>query len=172
MRYIYPIDGSGTTTDGNGKVLPSTTITAFLTGTNTPAKIYTAASGGTAVYSITSDSIAGTFCFYVDSNDYATAQGFDITFTNTYYGQNQFATKVIPNFAIMASGTPTNAIQFGVEVSVVASGTTITYSNPFTTEPALIITLFAAGLYTLSSVSATGFTISNYTGTINWVAVP
>ena len=100
-RYIYPLDGSATTCDSNGKVLPSTTIVAYLTGTATPAKIYTASTGGVAVYSITSDPIAGTFFFYVDDGDYATSQGFDITFTNTFYGQNQFATKVIKNFVIM-----------------------------------------------------------------------
>ena len=100
MRFVYPLEGLGTTTDQNGKILQGVTVSVFLTGTTIPAKIYTANSGGTAVNSIVSDSVNGTFVFYVDDGDYSVTQGFDIVFSMAH-----FATKTISNFTIMSLPT-------------------------------------------------------------------
>ena len=97
MRYSFPIDGVGQTTDQNGRVLPSVTVSAFLTGTSTAAKMYLASSGGVAVYSMTSDSTDGSYVFYVDDSDYDVTQGFDIVFSKT-----NFASKTISDVTIMS----------------------------------------------------------------------
>jgi len=81
-RYSY----QGFTTDGSGRAIESATVTVYEAGTTTGATIYTAASGGSADAdsAVTSDS-SGYFQFFVDSGDYSTAQGFDITITKTNY---------------------------------------------------------------------------------------
>lgn len=85
-RYQYPASGLGFTVDQNGKVIQSATVSVFLAGTTTPASIYTASSGGTAVNSISSNSTNGSFVFYVDSSDYTpSTQKFDIQISKTNY---------------------------------------------------------------------------------------
>jgi hypothetical protein len=86
MRCSY----QGTTTDQNGRVLPSTTVSVYLAGATTPASIYAASAGGVAVNSVVSDASTGVFIFYVDTADYYLSQLFDITFTKTNFAQVKF----------------------------------------------------------------------------------
>jgi len=78
-RYSY----QGITTNQEGAVIFSATVSVYLTGTTTPASIYAASSGGVAVNSVLSSATTGAFKFYVDSADYALTQRFDITATKT-----------------------------------------------------------------------------------------
>lgn len=68
-----------------GQVIGGATVSAFLAGTSTPASVYVASSGGTAVNTVTSDSANGSFLFYIDTTDYAPSQTFDIVFSKTNY---------------------------------------------------------------------------------------
>lgn len=72
----------GTFTDGQGAVVGSGTVSVYLAGTSTAASIYTAASGGTAVNSVTTDT-GGKYEFYVDDGDYNLDQDFKITLSKT-----------------------------------------------------------------------------------------
>ena len=99
IRYAYPIDGNGTTTDQNGRILTSVTVSAFLTGTTIPAKIYSSVSSIIPVNSIISDYNSGSFIFYVDDLDYPVTQKFDITFVKT-----QFLTKKVIGVSIYYTG--------------------------------------------------------------------
>ena len=92
MRYIE----QGTVRDGEGRIVAGATISVFLAGLPTPASIYVASTGGTAVNLVTSSS-NGSFLFYVDDGDYATSQLFDVVIskgdrfdTITYYNRNIF----------------------------------------------------------------------------------
>lgn len=76
MRSYY----KGTVRDEHGDVVVGAYISSFLAGTTTPAKIYTALTGGSAVYYVTSGS-DGTFFLYVDSTDYTTTQLFKLIIT-------------------------------------------------------------------------------------------
>jgi len=82
---------NGIFTDGNGRVVTSGTISVFLAGTSTAASIYTAATGGSAVNSVTSDSTEGNFIFYVDLDDYAPDQLFDITLSKTDFKSKTYS---------------------------------------------------------------------------------
>jgi hypothetical protein len=85
-RYQYPVSGVGFTVDQNGKVIQAASVSVFLNGTTTPASIYAAKTGGTAVNSITSDSTNGSFHFFVDSGDYTpSTQKFSIQISKTNY---------------------------------------------------------------------------------------
>jgi hypothetical protein len=89
MRYIF----EGVYRDGNGKVVPSGTVSVYLAGTTTAADIYTTLTGATAVNSVTSSTTTGRFTFYVDDFDYDSDQTYDIVLSksgydsDTYYGQ-------------------------------------------------------------------------------------
>jgi hypothetical protein len=123
MRFSYPLEGIGFTLDQNGKLLPSTTVSLYLTGTTTPAKMYAALSGGVDVYSITSDSITGKYVFYVDDGDYATSQGFDIVYTNTSYGANTFDPTTISNVRIMSPISTSGMLEGGTQLVSDTTGT-------------------------------------------------
>lgn len=73
MRYIY----QGVAKDGNGKVIPSATVSVYLAGTTTPADVYAASSGGAAVNSVTCGT-DGHFLFWVDNGSYSPFQNFKI----------------------------------------------------------------------------------------------
>lgn len=83
--YRYPSQGNGFTKDQNGRTLVGVNIACYLTGTNTPAKIYKTSAGGTAVYSITSSTVDGSFAFWMSDADYPITQLFDVTQTLTGY---------------------------------------------------------------------------------------
>ena len=57
----------------------------------------------------------------------------------------------------------------GVNVGVVTGGTTITFTTPFISQPAVQVTLLSAGSFSISQTT-TGFTITGFTGNINWTA--
>jgi hypothetical protein len=84
-RYKY----QGTFTDGNGRVVGSSTtsnstagtISVYLAGTTTAADVYAAESGGSAVASVSTDAY-GHFSFWVDDSDYDNSQRFDITLSH------------------------------------------------------------------------------------------
>lgn len=80
MRYNY----IGVTKDQGGKILASATVSVYLTGTTTAAKVYTASTGGSSVGSVTSGT-DGAFKFFVDFVDYTATQQFDITISATNY---------------------------------------------------------------------------------------
>ncbi len=81
MRYI----GQGTYKDGEGHPVTSGTVNVYLAGTSTPASVYTALTGGTAVNSVTTDSENGSFKFYVDDADYVPTQRFRIILSKTNF---------------------------------------------------------------------------------------
>ncbi len=85
MRYKY----QGVTKNGNGKVLQSATIAVYEAGGTTAADVYTANSGGTAVNSVTSDT-SGFFYFWVDSGDYAGAQGFKLVISKANFASSTY----------------------------------------------------------------------------------
>lgn len=104
-RFRYPKEGNGITKDLNGRVLDAVTVSVFLTGTTTLAKIYTTPVGGVAVYSVTSDTY-GSFLFYIDTGDYTYPQTFDITYTKTQSNNVVWNTTTSSNIDILASGSP------------------------------------------------------------------
>lgn len=91
----------GTTKDGGGRVICSASVAVFLTGTSTPASIYVASAGGTAVNSVTSgadtSSAPGYFIFYVDRTDYGADQEFDITISKSGFNNQTYPFIVIDN---------------------------------------------------------------------------
>ena len=78
-RYIY----QGQFKDGNGRVVTSGTISIFEAGGTTPANVYAAESGGSAVSSVLSDSSDGSFSFWVDDTSYGANQRFKISLSKT-----------------------------------------------------------------------------------------
>ena len=84
-RYRYPIDSKGTTTDQNGRILSSVTVSVFLAGTNTPATIYATLGSTTKINSVVSSERDGSFEFYVDESDYSSGQRFDILFSKSLF---------------------------------------------------------------------------------------
>ena len=102
MRYVY----QGTSTDQNGAVIKSCTVSVYLAGTTTAASVYTASSGGTAVNSVTSDSTNGSFSFWVDTGDYATSQLFKITLSKTDFTSVSYDNlSIYPMLALVGVGT-------------------------------------------------------------------
>ena len=113
-RYQLPTQQ---TKDQNGAIIQSATVSVFLNGTTTPAKIYVASSGGTAVNSVTSSATDGTYTFWVDTADYGATQLFDLVFsktnfsTLTYRGVYVFPSSsyVVDNDPTLSANSPTNA---------------------------------------------------------------
>jgi len=85
-RYIY----QNTFKDGNGRVVSGGTVSVYLAGTTTAASVYTSATGGSAVNSVTSDS-DGHFYFYVDTDDYEVTQRFDIKLSKSGYQDKTYS---------------------------------------------------------------------------------
>jgi len=65
--------------DGSGNSLTSVTISIYEAGGSTPADVYEAATGGSAVNSVDTDS-NGEFLFWVDTADYDVDQLFKLSF--------------------------------------------------------------------------------------------
>lgn len=82
--------------DGQGRIIPSATVSVYLAGTVTTANVYSAATGGSPVTSVTTAS-DGSFAFYVSDSDFSLNQKFKITMTKT-----DFATKSYDNITIFA----------------------------------------------------------------------
>lgn len=165
-RFRYPTESNGTTKDANGRVLDNVTISVFLTGTTTPAKIYAASSGGTAVYSIVSDDY-GSFVFYVDTADYTYPQAFDIVYSKTVNN-------------VVYNTTTTSDVQIlWVSAVVQPQGTSVTptliqvASLTFVTQAGLS---FSSGQYVIiaSQANTANFmygVITSYSGTSMTVTV-
>ena len=83
MRFKY----NGTWFDAQGTVVTSGTVTVYLAGTTTPAIIYSASSGGSAISNsqVTTNSDNGSFEFWVDDADYASTQNFRIIGTKSSF---------------------------------------------------------------------------------------
>lgn len=84
--------------DGQGRIIPSATISVYLagTGTTSAANVYVAETGGSPVTSVTTAS-DGSFSFWVDDGSYSLNQRFKITMTKT-----DFAEKSYNNITIFA----------------------------------------------------------------------
>lgn len=96
LRHIY----QGTFNDGNGRVVTEGNISVFEAGTATPADVYTASAGGSAVNSVTSDSTDGSFIFWADDTDYGPSQLFKITLSKTNFTPKSYDyIKVYPSTA-------------------------------------------------------------------------
>jgi len=121
-RYRYPRDGNGVTKDQNGRILTAVTVVCYLTGTNTPARIYAASAGGVAIFSVTSSTTDGSFVFYLDDTDYASTQHFDVTFTKTNY-----STTTSSNISIVGSlvTTPSTSVVNDIVAWNDLTGTTV-----------------------------------------------
>ena len=103
MRHLY----QGTFKDLNGAVVGSSTtsngvagtVSVFIAGTSqaTAADVYAAASGGTAVASVSTDTY-GHFEFFVDDSEYTPAQLFDITLSHAQFNSKTYEyIKIIPD---------------------------------------------------------------------------
>ena len=101
MRHCYQgtfkdqngaVVGSSTTSDGN----PGT-VTVYLAGITTLASVYTAATGGVAVNSVTTDAY-GYFYFWVEATDYTYGQLFKIVLTHP-----DFTTRTYDNIDVILS---------------------------------------------------------------------
>ena len=71
MRFFF----QAMVRDGYGRAVPAATVTVYLAGTTTPAKIYAASAGGAAIAGavVTGDPSTGYFGFWVDVADYPTS---------------------------------------------------------------------------------------------------
>jgi len=114
-RFRFPSQGNGTTKDANGRVLEGVTVSVFLAGTTTPASIYAASSGGTAVNSVLSDSY-GAFVFYVDMADYTYPQAFDIVYSKSSNGIN-WTTTTVYNVQILGPSTSNIVVNGGTSTA-------------------------------------------------------
>jgi len=133
MRRIY----QGVHRDGSGNVIQSGTISVYLAGTSTAASIYTTTTSSTAVNSVTSDSVDGTFKFYTDDLDYGSYQDFDITMSKTGYISKTFENvdmkPVIGTYTVSADKTLPSDIFLDIPVGAIysiASGKTLTIYSP------------------------------------------
>lgn len=134
MRCIL----TGIARDGNGNIVPSSTITPFLAGTATAVSIYTTLAGATAVNSVTAGD-DGSFTFYVDRFDYDRDQCFDIqisktgwttwTWTNVDIRDVVLGTYTISDNKTVS--TDLGLVPKGVTYSI-ASGKTLTLSGSLT----------------------------------------
>jgi hypothetical protein len=132
-RKVY----QGIFRSGNGTLVQNGTVSVLLTGTSTAANIYTSTTSATAVNSVTSDSIDGTFTFYTDDFDYGYNQGFDITLSKNGYVSKTYinvdmksvdGTYVISTDVTLASNiylNPTPGTMYSI-----ASGKTLTIYSP------------------------------------------
>ena len=108
---------NGVYQDGNGRVVPSGTVSVFLAGTSTAANIYTASTGGSVVNSVTGDSTDGSFVFYIDEDTYDHNQFFDIVLSKT-----DFTSKTISD-VIIVHDTHVNTDDITRNSITVAAGT-------------------------------------------------
>lgn len=134
MRCIF----TGIARDGNGNIVPSSTITPFLYGTSTAVSIYTTLTGTTAVNSVTAGD-DGSFTFYVDRFDYNRDQCFDIQISKTGWTTWKWTNVdikdvVLGTYAIAADKTVSTNLGLIPEgvIYAPASGKTLTISGKFT----------------------------------------
>jgi hypothetical protein len=134
MRFPYNCQ----TKDQNGRIISGAICNIFLTGTATPASVYTAATGGVAVNSVASDG-EGKLLFYVDRADYPsnpTNQRFDITVTKTTTQNVVFGPITMIGISIFpndSTGYEFDALEYGAGTytqATIASALTAIGSTP------------------------------------------
>ena len=147
--------------DGNGRVIADGIIKVYLTGTSTLASFYTLSSGGTAASSVTSDD-DGSYYFYVDTDDYAITQQFDITLSKTGFTAKTISTlNIFPPIFDIRFGTLT----LGASVtSTVVTNTWVTaacriFLSP--TSATAVADVVGTGVYVSTKTVATSFTITH-----------
>lgn len=129
---------SGTIRNDSGPIVSiGCTVAVFLSGTETPADIYAAVSGGAAVHSVTSDS-KGQFLFFIDTDDYSFNQFFKVVISGTGLETTTIDPVSIPNAA-----TETDT---GIGALVRANGADI--NAPAITNPSFFNTSFDFGGWT------------------------
>jgi hypothetical protein len=109
-RYRFPKELNGITKDQNGRVLEGVTVSVFLAGTTTPAKIYATAVSTPAVYSVLSDA-SGSFVFYVSDGDYTYPQAFDIVYSKSSGGV-EYTTTTSSNVGILTAPSASGNIVY------------------------------------------------------------
>lgn len=133
MRCIL----NGIARNGVGHIVPSATVSVYLTGTTTAASIYTTLSSTTAVNSVTA-ATDGTFTLYVDRFDYDRSQCFDIAISKSGYDASTWSNVnisevVLGTYTISTDKTVTTDLGYipkGVIYSV-SSGKTLTINGSF-----------------------------------------
>jgi hypothetical protein len=131
MRRKY----TGTVRNKYGLIQKSAVVSVFLSGTTTPASIYTTWNGVSAVNSMLSDT-EGRYTFYVDAFDYNSDQTFKIICTKgtaTISVDNiTIEDAVLGTYTISANKTVTTGVKVpqGVIFSV-NTGVTLTFSGSF-----------------------------------------
>ena len=91
-RYNY----QGVARDGMGRVISGATISVYEAGGSTPADVYLASVGGSAVNSVTSGD-DGHFYFWADTSDYSNDQRFKISIS-----KDNFITKEYDDLTVFA----------------------------------------------------------------------
>ncbi len=137
MSYGLRCSYFGIFKDGSGRIVPSGSVTVYLSGTSTLANIYTTVSGTTAVNTVTANSVNGSFEFWIDRFDYDSSQKFKTVLSKSgYTSQNienlNIDSVVLGTYTISDDLTVTTNIYApsGVIWSV-ASGKTLTFSGVF-----------------------------------------
>lgn len=119
--------------DGNGAVVTTSragTVTVFLAGTTTPANIYAASAGGTAVHYVNTDA-SGRFKFYIDMGGiYAPTQKFDIVLSGTGINSQTYQDEIIfPSFIAEVTPEGFGAVGDGIIDDTAAIQAFVTYLN-------------------------------------------
>lgn len=162
-RYIL----QGNYNDGNGTVVSSGTVTCYLAGTTTPATIYAASSGGSALSGgQTTSGIDGYFKFYIDDADYSSAQLFDVLLSKTGYSTVTYSNVPIVVLTTTSTSILTNkTLTAPVISSPVLSGSvtgTYTLSSPTITSPTITGTTSIGSGATITSPTVVTPTIASF----------
>ncbi len=172
----------------NGAVLEGANVSVYLTGTQTPASVYTVSTGGTAITTAPqiTTSATGAFSFWVDSADYSYTQFFDIVVTSGTYTSsitgvsiietNDWVTGLVNGTIVVgnASTTPTaNQIPVANASGVLnlsaltlltnARQTAVFTQNGTWTVPAGVTTIYVSGCG--GGAGGTSGNANNYGGT-------
>lgn len=141
----------GTTRSGAGNIITGATVSLFLVGAATPAKMYTSLTGTTAVYSTTSSTTDGSFELWVSRFDYDNDQKFAMVISKSGYTSVTYDNIIIDS-VVLGTYSITTDITVTVNISIpkgviysIATGKTLTFSG-----------LFQAGLYQVFSCVGTG----------------
>lgn len=142
--------------DQGGRLIPGCSIFVYLAGTNTPANIYAAQSGGSPVNSVVADNV-GFWEFWVDSASYAISQLFKIT--QSYSG---FLPKTIDNIQLYPA-----AGSYGIagEATLAAGVYPVVFANTeFDINYVINLSPNANENVWWSAKATTGFTINSSNG--------
>jgi len=147
----------GTTKDQSGRILPSATVSVYLSGTTTAASVYTSSTSSTAVNSVTSSSTGATYTFYTDSFDYDHDQAFKIivskaNYTSVTYDNIPHGEVVLGTYTISTSKTVTTYVKVPKGVIYAKSGSgAIAFNGGFEAGLYQVFSGFDAGDVTFGS---------------------